>query len=82
MDRKKLWTTSDGFGYDFKKTQQDKRGNLYNTLIFYKQPGLAHLLKPGTSKNNLKPAKTTEKKLQNEPKRPKMSKMGKSLLFH
>ena len=27
-------TTSDGFGYDFKKNQQDKRGNLYNTLIF------------------------------------------------
>ena len=64
-----------------KKTNKTNEGIYTIHKFFYKQPGLAHLLKPGTSKNNLKPAKTTEKKLQNEPKRPKISKMGKSLLF-
>ena len=54
-------TTSDGFGYDFKKNQQDKRGNLYNTLIFLYATRVSTLTKtrnkqkqPETSQNDRK----------------------------
>ena len=53
---------------------------------------LPYLLKPGTSQNDQKLAKTsrddpkpsitTPKKLRNHPKRPKISKLGKSRIFY
>ena len=38
-------------------------------------------MKPGTCQNELKPAETTKKKLRNDPKRPKITKLGKSRIF-
>ena len=44
-----------------------------------------YLLKPGTSQNDMKPAQTSQnnlQKLRNDPKRPKVSKLGKSGVFY